>query len=508
MVRGEDHRSRSTRSLLAGRAGLVRGELRGADRGPDPRLGGHRPGRAHAHPRPDRQRQDARRLPLRPRSPRPGPSPEPTRADPGHVRVLYVSPLKALTYDVERNLRAPLTGIGLAAAEARRRAAEDHRRAAAPATRRPRTVGEIARHPPDILITTPESLYLLLTSQAREILRTVEHVIVDEVHAIAGTKRGAHLALTLERLERLRDADGTPAAAHRPVRHAAAARHDRPLPRRHRTGPRGDDRRRRHAQAARARGRRPGRRHGRARRGPAAGAAARRPGDQPRGRGRSIWPAIHPRILELDPLAQEHDRVHQQPSPQRAARPAPQRAGRRGPRPRPPRQHRPRAAPRDRGGAQGRTTPGPGRHELAGARHRHGRGRPRDPGREPDQRRPRPAARRSCRPPGRCPEQGRHLPEVPRRPARGRGRHAPHARGRDRADAHPAQPARRPRPAARRDDRHGSLDRRRPVPDRHPRRAVRDAHARGVRRRPRHARRRLPVATSSPSSSRASSGTA
>ena len=63
---------------------------------------------------------------------------------------------------------------------------------------------ELARHPPDILITTPESLYLLLTSQAREILRGVEHVIVDEVHAIAGTKRGAHLALSLERLERLR----------------------------------------------------------------------------------------------------------------------------------------------------------------------------------------------------------------------------------------------------------------------------------------------------------------
>ena len=79
-----------------------------------------------------------------------------------------------------------------------------------PATRAPRTGEPIARRPPDILITTPESLYLLLTSQARESLRGVEHVIVDEVHAIAGTKRGAHLALSLERLERLRPADAPP----------------------------------------------------------------------------------------------------------------------------------------------------------------------------------------------------------------------------------------------------------------------------------------------------------
>ena len=134
------------------------------------------------------------------------PSPPPTRERPGRVRVLYISPLKALTYDVERNLRAPLTGIGLAA---QRLGGEPPRITVASRTgdtpqedRR-----ELARHPPDILITTPESLYLLLTSQAREILRGVEHVIVDEVHAIAGSKRGAHLALSLERLDRLR-ADG------------------------------------------------------------------------------------------------------------------------------------------------------------------------------------------------------------------------------------------------------------------------------------------------------------
>ncbi|HUR22400.1 MAG TPA: DEAD/DEAH box helicase, partial [Acidimicrobiales bacterium] len=117
-------------------------------------------------------------------------------------RVLYVSPLKALTYDVERNLRAPLAGMAL---EAERRGLP------VPAVRVGTRTGDtpasdrrdLVRHPPDILITTPESLYLLLTSQAREMLKTVEHVIVDEIHSVAGTKRGAHLALSLERLERL-----------------------------------------------------------------------------------------------------------------------------------------------------------------------------------------------------------------------------------------------------------------------------------------------------------------
>jgi ATP-dependent helicase Lhr and Lhr-like helicase len=133
------------------------------------------------------------------------PRPAPTRESPGMVRVLYVSPLKALTYDIERNLRAPLTGIALAAA--RLGTEPPHisvasRTGDTPAEDR----RQIARHPPDILITTPESLYLMLTSAAREVLRGVEHVIVDEVHAIAGSKRGAHLALSLERLEALRPA--------------------------------------------------------------------------------------------------------------------------------------------------------------------------------------------------------------------------------------------------------------------------------------------------------------
>jgi ATP-dependent Lhr-like helicase len=119
-------------------------------------------------------------------------------------RVLYVSPLKALAVDVERNLRAPLTGIRQAAArlgEPKPDIAVAMRTGDTPADER----RAFTRTPPDILITTPESLYLLLTSQAREALRGVETVIIDEVHAVCGTKRGAHLALSLERLDALLD---------------------------------------------------------------------------------------------------------------------------------------------------------------------------------------------------------------------------------------------------------------------------------------------------------------
>ncbi|WP_427383275.1 DEAD/DEAH box helicase [Janibacter sp. G56] len=117
-------------------------------------------------------------------------------------RVLYVSPMKALAVDVERNLRSPLVGIGHAARRLGLPVPETTvavRSGDTPANER-RT---FARTPSDILITTPESLFLLLTSQAREALRGVETVIVDEIHALAGTKRGAHLALSLERLDAL-----------------------------------------------------------------------------------------------------------------------------------------------------------------------------------------------------------------------------------------------------------------------------------------------------------------
>ncbi|MDQ3424678.1 MAG: DEAD/DEAH box helicase [Actinomycetota bacterium] len=108
------------------------------------------------------------------------------------LRLLYVSPLKALNYDIERNLRSPLAGLGS-------ELSVGVRTGDTPADERRRML----KTPPDILITTPESLFLLLTSQARETLRGIETVIVDEVHAVAGTKRGAHLALSLERLEAL-----------------------------------------------------------------------------------------------------------------------------------------------------------------------------------------------------------------------------------------------------------------------------------------------------------------
>jgi len=126
-------------------------------------------------------------------------SPPPPGA-PAGVRVLYVSPLKALAVDVERNLRAPLAGMRGAAQRLGLPLPEIDvglRSGDTAAAERRKFAGA----PPDILITTPESLYLLLTSAAREALRTVETVIVDEVHAVAGSKRGAHLALSLERLD-------------------------------------------------------------------------------------------------------------------------------------------------------------------------------------------------------------------------------------------------------------------------------------------------------------------
>ena len=127
---------------------------------------------------------------------------EPPADKKSRCRVLYVSPLKALAVDVERNLRAPLTGIRHTAERLGDPVPDltvGVRSGDTPAADRRR----MATAPPDILITTPESLFLMLTSQARETLRGVESVIVDEVHAVAGTKRGAHLALSLERLDEL-----------------------------------------------------------------------------------------------------------------------------------------------------------------------------------------------------------------------------------------------------------------------------------------------------------------
>ena len=146
-------------------------------------------------------------------------SPEPPKKE--RCRVLYVSPLKALAVDVERNLRAPIAGIAAAAGaqgEAFRIPAVAIRSGDTPSAERAR----MARTPPDILITTPESLYLLLTSSARDLLRSVDTVIVDEIHSVVSTKRGAHLFLSLERLELLRTSD-------RPLQRIGLSATQRPL---------------------------------------------------------------------------------------------------------------------------------------------------------------------------------------------------------------------------------------------------------------------------------------
>ncbi len=127
--------------------------------------------------------------------------------------MVYISPLKALAYDIERNLRTPLRGIGA-------HPPKDVRVGIRTGDTSQRERAAMLRNPPDILITTPESLYLMLTSRAKEMLSGVEAVIVDEIHAVAHSKRGSHLALTLERLE---------AQAGRPVQRIGLSATQNPL---------------------------------------------------------------------------------------------------------------------------------------------------------------------------------------------------------------------------------------------------------------------------------------
>jgi ATP-dependent Lhr-like helicase len=131
---------------------------------------------------------------------------DPARAPSRGTRVLYISPIKALAYDIERNLRAPLIGIQRVAAreDIALHPIDVDVRTGDTSSRERR---QQAKHPADILITTPESLFLLLGSAARANLATVQTVIVDEIHALAGNKRGVHLALSLERLSRLTPSD-------------------------------------------------------------------------------------------------------------------------------------------------------------------------------------------------------------------------------------------------------------------------------------------------------------
>ncbi len=226
-------------------------------------------------------------------------APVPARSD--RCRVLYISPLKALAVDVEKNLRVPLEGIARVAA---RRGESVHvpvvaiRTGDTPAEDRARML----RHPPDILITTPESLFLLLTSRARAFLAPVETVIVDEIHAVVGTKRGAHLSLSLERLQQV---------ARRPLQRIGLSATQRPLEEVARFLGGGEGLRKwtprpvtivdagakkafdlrvevpvedmsRPADAT-----------------PAAAGDAAAPAKAASGEERSIWPAMHPRLLEL-----------------------------------------------------------------------------------------------------------------------------------------------------------------------------------------------------------------
>jgi ATP-dependent helicase Lhr and Lhr-like helicase len=211
-------------------------------------------------------------------------------------RVLYVSPIKALAFDVEKNLRSPLFGI---TAEARALGHEPRdvtieiRTGDTPQATRVR----IAKTPPDILVTTPESLYLMLTSAARSVLASVDTVIVDEIHSVIGSKRGAHFFLSLERLEALRPADAPPlqriglSATVQPLEEAATL-----------LGGFADDGKPRPVTIANAKANRaldvrievPV--DDMAKLGEEEDGPPRQSGTLPR---RSIWPSIYPRVLEL-----------------------------------------------------------------------------------------------------------------------------------------------------------------------------------------------------------------
>ena len=263
------------------------------------------------------------------------------------------------------------------------------------------------RTPPDILITTPESLFLLLTSQARETLRGIETVILDEVHAVAGTKRGAHSPL----------AGTARAPRRRPFQRVGLSATQRPMEEIGRFVA-GTGREIRLVDAGVTKGRpaggRPGRGHARAGRDLRARpclARRRRPDGRRRG-------AVEPLDLALDlpgdPGARApaplDDRVREQPTPRRAARAQDQRARRRGARARPSRVACAGAAPRRGGAPEGREDPVPRRDVLARARHRHGRRRPGHPGREPEVGRARAPARRPCGPRAALGLEGTHLP--------------------------------------------------------------------------------------------------
>ncbi len=364
------------------------------------------------------------------------------------------------------------------------------------------------REPPDILITTPESLYLMLTGRAQRAVRAAPSwCIVDEIHAVAVDQARRAPRAHARAADRRRPA--------RDVQRIGLSATQNPLEEvgRFMVGPQRTLPRRRHrrAQGARPRDPRAGRVDGRAgRRGPAPGRWIRSAGGSEATR-RSIWPAIYPELLEL---VQAHSStivfVNNRRAAERLALRLNDLAEQRD-RARPPRLARARGADGGRGAAQGRRAAVPGRDLVPRARDRHGRRRPRDPGRVAEVGRARAAADRPRRPRGRRRQPRADLPEVPRRPARVRGRRAADARGRDRDDRRAAQPARRARAADRRDRRRlrgRAGRRRRAVRARHPHPLVRRAEPRASSRTCSTCSTAATRRPSSPSCGRGSSGTA
>ena len=369
----------------------------------------------------------------------------------------------------------------------------------------------------------------MLTSQARESLRHVETVIVDEVHAVAGTKRGAHLGLSLERLDALLPQPAQRiglSATVRPLEEVArflggttpveivappsVKQWDLKVvvPVEDMTAPAPYDDSETGAGAAEGDGR----------------------------EATSIWPHVENHVVDLieqhrstivfansrrlaerltarlNEIAAERagvDGRHRRTRARRDHGPV-GRVVRRtaGDRQGPPRLGLQGAARPDRGRPQARPTPLRRGHQQPRARHRHGRGRPGDPDRVTAQRRQRPAARRPRRPPGRRGQPGRAVPQAPRRPRPDRGRRRADALGPDRVAARPDQPARRAGPAGRLDGGDGGVVGRRPVRPRPPLRVLHPAARAAPSTRRSTCSAAATRATSSPSCARASSGTA
>ena len=444
----------------------------------------------HAHPRPDRQRQDPRRVPLDARPARRARRPARRRREqPGSVRVLYVSPLKALTYDVERNLRAPLAGIALAAARlgepapdiTRRQPDRRHARRGPPEPRPPP-----AGHPDhDPRVALPDAHEPGPRRPPRRRARDRRRGPRDrrlEARRPPRPEPRAPRAASSRRSARATP----PAAADRPERDPAAARDDRPVPRRRRAGPRGDDRRRRRPQAARAPGRRPDRGHDRSPARSCRSTSSRAARRRTRRRGPASGRRSTPRILEL---IREHRSTIVFTNSRRLAERLAQRLNELAGEELVRAHHgsdRPRAAGRDRGGAQGRP-----RSRRSSRRAASSSASTWAPSTSSSRSRARRRVARGLQRVGRAghqvgaPSKGVIFPKY-------RGDLLEAAvvaermhEGAIEATTLPAQPARRPRPADRRDDGHGPLDGRRAPRDGHPGHAVRDAQPRGPRGRPR-----------------------